>query len=372
MSKQANKTVIGLFVVGAIALTVVAIITLGSGKFFRQTHKYVIFFEGSVKGLGIGSAVNFRGVKIGEVAEISLHFDQQNLNFLIPVIVSIYPDRIRGITTADRFDFAKSKMQRKFFEALIEQGLRAQLQPQSFVTGRLFVQLDYFPDKRANFHSAKGFGIDKNIFEIPSVPNPFWKIQKTVENIPLEQIVEDIRTSLAGINELVNNPELAKTAHYVKQMMREIRDLARNVNQKVDPLATAAEETIRDIQHLANSIDRQIDPLANSVKRTADTATAALNDARGLVQHADGEVMPTASKLSETIESARAALVQIESTFKTIEEFSEENSQFRYRLYIALDEISATARSIRSLTDYLEQRPDAILRGKPDTEMGGP
>jgi len=371
MSKQANKTVIGLFVVGAIALAVIAVALLGSGKFFKQSYEYVIFFEGSVKGLGIGSPVNFRGVKIGEVTDISLHFDQQRLNFLIAVIISIYPDKIRGIS-ADLIELKKPRVYQRFFKALIEEGLKAQLQTQNLLTGRLFVHLDYFPDKPANFHSSPGLGIDKDIYEIPSIPNPLSKIQKTVENIPIEQIVSDIRTSLAGINALVNDPELSKTVHYLKQMMREIRDLARHADEKIDPLTTAAEDAIRNIQHLASKLDSQVDPLASSFRQTADTATAALNDARGLVQSADGEVAPTATKLSETIEAARAALVQAETTFKTIEQFSEENSQFRYRLYFALDEISAAARSIRGLTDYLERHPDAFLRGKPNTPTGGP
>ena len=72
MSKPANKTMIGLFVVGAIVLVVVAIGVLGSGKLFKESIPYVMVFEGSVKGLSVGSPVVFRGVKIGAVTSIRM------------------------------------------------------------------------------------------------------------------------------------------------------------------------------------------------------------------------------------------------------------------------------------------------------------
>ena len=75
MSKPANKTMIGLFVVGAIALIVVAIGVLGSGKFFTEKFTYVMVFEGSVKGLNVGAPVVLRGVKVGAVSDIRMHFD---------------------------------------------------------------------------------------------------------------------------------------------------------------------------------------------------------------------------------------------------------------------------------------------------------
>ncbi len=69
MSKQANKTKIGIFVLGAMALLVIAIVVLGSGKLFRKTFKAVCFFEGSVGGLDAGAPVVFDGVRIGSVTD---------------------------------------------------------------------------------------------------------------------------------------------------------------------------------------------------------------------------------------------------------------------------------------------------------------
>jgi paraquat-inducible protein B len=89
MSKPANKTMIGIFVVAAIGLVVVAIVLLGSGKFFKDKPKFVMYFEGSVKGLTVGSPVVFRGVKIGSVTEIGMRFNPTDLSVLIPVYTEL-------------------------------------------------------------------------------------------------------------------------------------------------------------------------------------------------------------------------------------------------------------------------------------------
>ena len=93
MGKEANKTLIGVFVVGAITLIVAAILILGGGKFFRKTYKVVMFFEGSIKGLNIGSPLMFHGVKIGSVTDINLILNAKDLSLQTPVIVELDPQR---------------------------------------------------------------------------------------------------------------------------------------------------------------------------------------------------------------------------------------------------------------------------------------
>ena len=95
MSKPANKTVIGIFVLGAMALTVVAIVVLGSGKFFKKSFLAVCYFEGSVGGLNVGAPVVFRGVKVGTVNNVKLRYDPESQEEVqIPVFLEIEPDRM--------------------------------------------------------------------------------------------------------------------------------------------------------------------------------------------------------------------------------------------------------------------------------------
>jgi paraquat-inducible protein B len=75
MSKKVNKTMIGVFVVVALVLLMIGIVVFGSGELFKRTNKFVLYFDGSVKGLSIGAPVMFRGVSIGTVKDISLIYD---------------------------------------------------------------------------------------------------------------------------------------------------------------------------------------------------------------------------------------------------------------------------------------------------------
>ena len=70
MSKRANTTVVGAFVIGAIALTLGAVMTFGTGQFFDERVVVVTVFQGSVTGLQVGSPVEFRGVPVGTVTSI--------------------------------------------------------------------------------------------------------------------------------------------------------------------------------------------------------------------------------------------------------------------------------------------------------------
>ena len=93
--KRANPAVIGGFVVGAIALIVIGLLAFGGAGWFIQSNTYIAYFPGSVKGLQVGAPVDFRGVKIGQVTEIRVLFNPQDVSARIPVIMELDPTQIQ-------------------------------------------------------------------------------------------------------------------------------------------------------------------------------------------------------------------------------------------------------------------------------------
>ena len=130
MSKKANPTVIGIFVVLAIALAAVAIIILGSGKLFAETEPYVLYFEGDLSGLDVGAPVAYQGVQVGSVTAIKLQYNTDSGEIFIPVYIELETDLI---------EYVGSHAAGKGLEYHIEKGMRAQLHSQSLVTGKLKV-----------------------------------------------------------------------------------------------------------------------------------------------------------------------------------------------------------------------------------------
>ena len=152
MNKKISPTLIGAFVIGAIALLVIAIIVFGSGRLFKQTREFVLYFETSVNGLRVGAPVKFKGVEIGSVKNIVLQLEKDTQVARIPVIIEIDLEKLTargaaGTIAEDREAFRK---------AITDLGLRGQLLMESLVTGLLYVGLDFFPGTPVNLVQQAG------------------------------------------------------------------------------------------------------------------------------------------------------------------------------------------------------------------------
>jgi paraquat-inducible protein B len=378
MSKMANKSLVGAFVIGAVVLAVIAVIIFGSGKFFQKIQTYVVYFQGSVKGLNVGSPVIFRGVKIGEVKSMAIRFQQADLTFYLPVIIEIEVDKFRdtGMRPTKPYEY---------YQGLIDKGLRAQLQSLSFVTGQLAVAVDFFPDKPAKF-----VGLDKRYHEIPTVPTMLEDLTKSFEKLHLEELVESVKSTVTGIDKLVNSPEIAKTLQSLSQAAEEAKMLVKNVNGQIAPLTSQATSTLKDAQILVKNLDEKITPLLVSVD-------GAVKDAQKLVQHVDGRIDPVVSNVEETLkgvnslvrndvpklvrnidqkveqispevvkslETLRGTLQEAQTALRSVSSSATPDSVLIYQMTEALSELSNAARSLRDLSGYIERHPESFIRGK--------
>jgi len=347
MSKPTNKTLIGVFVVGAVALIVAGVLVFGSGRFLQKTIKFVMYFEGSVKGLNVGAPVVFRGVKVGTVTDILLRFHPADAAFRIPVFVKIEPERVEVIGEAPTREDPQ-----RIRDFLVESGLRARLQMQSLVTGQLMVELDFHPDK-----PVKLVGGDTGYPEIPTIPSPLKELSKTIEEAPIKEIFKGLLSAVEGIERIVNSPEVIGAIRSLNQVLEDARMLVRNIDGQVAPLASSIERTVRDTRKLVLNVNAQIPPLTSSIKETVE-------DYGKLARNVDGQVAPLASSIEETLEKTRAALEQARKSLAVAEDDLAEDSPLLVELDNTLKEVGAAARSIRLLADYLKRHPEALLKGK--------
>ncbi len=250
MGKQANKALIGAFILGALGLIVAGLVVFGSGKLFSKTDREVMFFEGSVKGLQIGALVMFRGVQIGHVTDVVLRVNLKDLRAFIPVYVEIYPRNI--VPLGGRFD-EQSR------QALIASGLKAQLQLQSLVTGQLVVDLDFHPNT-----PIKLVGLEKEYPEIPTIPSDVDQLKKKFDDLPLTEIADRLNETLTGINRLVNSRDLRASIGSLNQLLRDADLLVKDLHTETAPQITssfketmsAAQDTLKEANKAFGSIDR--------------------------------------------------------------------------------------------------------------------
>lgn len=329
MSKKANPTIIGAFIIGAIALTVVSLILIGGGKIFRDRTVYVTYFEGSLQGLRVGANVTFRGVRVGQVREVYIRFNESTLEFDSPVILELEDGAIRS-------QIVRHKMQQsdvdELFNQLIEKGLRAKLGMESFVTGQLLVDLDYHPNTKPVFRDQDGV-----YREIPTVRDDIQQVLDNVhkffgklKDFPIDELFEDMTESISGIEKIVNSPELANTLKGVDKFINstDTQELTKNLRHSILKL----DATMDDIQTIVQNINQRVDPIANN--------------------------------LDATMDEMRIAIVEIQKTFTEVKDtVTDENT--RHQLNAALKEFTDAARSFRVFVEYLERHPESFISGKP-------
>jgi paraquat-inducible protein B len=355
MGRRANPTLIGAFLVGAVVLIVIGMLVFARGQFLTEKRTFVLFFDGSVKGLNVGAPVDFKGVRIGSVIDIHVNYTRQGDEFRIPVFIDIEPDRIVQIGVRKT-----REEQLTFYKTLIEHGLRAQLGTVSLVTGQLYVQLDFFPGT-----PVKLVGAEPNVPELPTIPTTLQQASAAAQELleklgqlPLDQLFNNILGMSEGLNRLVNAPELLTLIRSVGNTAAELQQLVHQINSQTPRLldelggmVTGARTTMTDVQQIVRRVDGRVIPLADGLKDTIEVARATLKDTQQLVRHVDGRLGPLVDGLTDTSKAARATLSQTQQSVDR-------------DLVPMLQELSATARSIRLLTDYLERNPNALLYGK--------
>ncbi len=226
-------------------------------KAYVKKRPWLLYFDGSVRGLNVGAPVELQGIQIGEVTDVTLEFDWEKLAFRIPVLIEMEPERIKfiGKKTVDR---------KRGMEILVEKGLRAQLKTGSLLTGQLLVGLDLHPEA-----SPAKINWDGRYPELPTIPTPMEEITSGVtriveklDTIPLEQIGKDLQQTMANLSKTTAN----------------LQKLVQKLDANVAPAAT---DTLKQAQTTLIKVDRLLNadsPTGHELKRAlAELADAARN-----------------------------------------------------------------------------------------------
>jgi paraquat-inducible protein B len=350
MSKAPNKTMIGLFVMGAVALIIVAVGVLGSGRFFQERYTYVLVFEGTVSGLNVGAPVNFRGVRVAEVSDVQIHFDIEEQDIIVLVFVQFHKGTLgrntydalaqRGTTHADVMD------------GFVERGLRARLEMQSVVTGQLGIGLDFFPDRPAIYTN-----IVPEIPEIPTIPTTLQAVAQTLEEIPLHEIVTNINRSLESIAAVVEVPELTQVIANLNATVLEAQRLIRNVDTQVQPLSTELTATLGDSRTLIGHANEQIVALGTNLNK-------AMGDGRALIHQAGDNIGDLSLEFQETMATVSGAIETVEALVAELRVSARADSGLMLQIRDMMLEIEKMAMTFRNLADQLDRHPESLLRGK--------
>ena len=336
MSKQVSPTLIGSFFLAALALVIIAVLMFGGGNYFEKKDQFVLFFhaENNLNGLNVGAPVKLEGVKIGEVKEVALLFDEKTLEIIKPVVIELDYENILDDETDEDFDpKVEGKEKELSVKNLVNKGLKAQLKSQSMLTGLLYIEFQFTPQDEVVMT-----GIDfRKLKELPTTTNATEDIkreaQKVVDRIgklPLEEIVEDLAVNMHEIKVILTSQSLKENRQGVNQSIKEMEKLLINLNENFTPLMLNLNGTMKDTRVVVQEFSREIKPVLNSLEKTLNTATDLLSESQFAVRS------------FEELSSPEAPLWQ------------------------ALEALKEAAESTKNLTDTLERNPESIIYGKGD------
>lgn len=342
MSVRANPTVIGAFVLGAGIVLVAGLLFWGGTGLFKQRVHWVMYFDSAVTGLQKGAPVLMRGVRIGEVTDVQVRWGKS----LVVVYADMEPDNVRGVPPRD--------IQAAVQAAIKERSFRAQLRPQSFVTGVLYVAIDEFPGTPIVLR-----GLDHSVLEMPTVPTDLerWeakleRLSDAVAALPLQELAQSVLGTVEDARRLLKSPEVA---HSLKSLDAALVD-ARGLIKKADTLA--------------GNLDAQVGPLSADAQATLKSAQATLAEAPALVQEArrvvakiDAHADPLLTSLEKASNTAGVTLERAQLTLGGVDGTLSQDTALGYELGQTMLELRESVRALGSLADFLERNPDALLYG---------
>ena len=340
MAKKANRKMIGGFVVVAVAILAASIAIFGSGDMFRERIEFVLYFDDSIKGLNVGAPVLSKGVKTGTVKQIVVRTFMDNLTSTVAVFIELYPESFDVVTPSDQHLEPLDSL-----PGLIDKGLRAQLVSQSMVTGQLSVEFVMRPDTPADLKN-----LDSGILEIPTIPSTFSRLEKQLQQIDISEMYMRLTSILDSLDSSLKNLDLATTGSELNSLVGDIRELVENMDSEMNSLSENLNEAVTNSRELMVEMHDEIRPIA---VKTSET----LAEISDMVRSVDARVEPLADSMSDALEAATAAS-------RGVNELVGDASPTRDNLDRALEELASAARSLRILAEYLEQHPDALLKGK--------
>ncbi|SDU22807.1 MlaD family protein [Halopseudomonas salegens] len=308
METRAHHIVIGLFtVLGALAAIVFAI-WLSNASTQRDQQYYTVIFNEAVTGLSRGSAVQYSGIRIGDISELRLDADD--------------PRRVIARIRVDA-------------DVPIKIDTRARL---SFtgITGSSVIELSQGDPESPRLSGQNG--------EDPVIiasPSPISTLLANGEDLVTN--INQLVSSARSIFSEENTARISNTLSAVEQASTSIADQGDNLGELISELTLVTRQAGETLNHTSELMASANQLLNNQGQHTLDGAEEALESiartSKALEQMVDDN--------SDALSSGLQGLAQLEP---------------------AINELRGSLTSLRSITRRLDDNPSRFLLGRDSME----
>jgi len=270
---------------------------------FSYKISFVSYFSGSVSGLQASAPVTLRGIPIGEVKDVTLHYDKPSDSVLVAVRYEVQPERIAALKLPAANDLEAT------LRGAVQRGLRVRLDTTSVITGTKDLALEVDP------HAPPAeLGVQDGVFVLPvantgsaDIASAAAALMAKLQAIPFQEIGDNLNQTLAGMNDLVNGAQLRDAVASLRTTLANAQQLTTRLNRASGPL-------VNRMPAIAEQLD--------SAARRVNTLAASMQTGYG------------------------------------------RDSAFADNLRRMMLQLTDTARSFRVLADLLTRHPESLIRGR--------
>jgi len=273
-----KSTAVGAFVLGALALGVVAILMFAGSSLFAPQLRVVSFFQDSVAGLTVGSPVTLRGVKIGTVQSVKVSVKLPEMVPVIRVFMDLQPDQVSWTNGAPGVDVTD-------VELAVKSGP-----------------------------------------EIPTIPSDFEKIKNQIADLNLPDLVDKARVTLTGLNDIIDqlNGKLGPLVDSARQTSDDARATLNATTAAVQQLQRDTSRSLAAVDHLASTAESQVVASGKDIDQVAANAQSAVADAQKLVQNLNS-LTAQRSSLRDNLDATMRDLAASASSLRNFSQDVERN-----------------------------------------------
>jgi len=280
MARQKTNLIIGLFVILGVVMGVVAIIWVGATSYFQKGTDYVSYFDESVQGLQLNSAVKFRGVDVGLVESIQVAPDNRNIGVVMKINM-------------------KDDLQKNAVAQLKAAG----------ITGIMFVELDLRKPDEADLAPKIDFPSEYPI--IASRPSEMQRL-------------------VAGVNEIVEKFNKINAEGISDQLIattKALEDLIRD--KQITSILARVDATAGNLERLTARADKVLGEAG--LDKTLAEAREAIKGAQAMLVTVNDQIL--AMQLPATLGKTRELTRELQATSQNLRQSSETLEMFLQRVY---------------------------------------
>ena len=421
MKQRKNAFYLGVFVLGALFVFIIMLMAIGGQNLLTQKVTYTLYFDKSVKGLNVGAPVMFRGVRVGQVEAIQFAKQlkkRRGVSWPIEVTIALDPASLdvgkdTNYSSTSFVDstarnlllaFHGQRLTREWIHSMVaDNSLCAWLQTMSFLTGQLYIELDFSFDYPPNKEELQKLKDDV-------IPSRMSSIERISQMLKQKERTDALNLAISQFSEFISSGRARETLDNIYSISESAKGITKDANKIISTFSSnstrtglsvlsviaQANQALMNANRLLTTINQELPGILadakgtitgaretfEGAKTTIENANIRLNElsakvetvltnANGLcdklTSDADLEKGPGAPLLKELLvltAQMQKTFAELENTIVGLQGAMRPDSQERFAIQNFMEQINRAAAAIRSMADTIQQNPESLLWGK--------